>query len=301
MEPAEIVEREDRLGRTVGVLGLLGALAIIIWAFGGIAADFTTLAPDAYAERFEAFSENEGAVLASGVLLALGMALMVPPLTFLFRAAANRSPLVRRSLIGLTIAGPLFLGFSFIAQYAAYKAGADTFIDGAPAGGDINQFAEDTLVDQTAFSIFSSLQIAGLVATLIAVVYTALQAMRAGLLTRFLGTLGMALGAGVILLGPLSLGVFTLFISLLIAGWWRGPRPPAWETGEAIPWPKPGDPPPPSSPEEPADAAEFEGTGRELDDAEGAQQESTESYASEMDADFGASAPAKKKKKKKRT
>jgi len=72
--------------------------------------------------------------------------------------------------------------------------------------------------------------------------------MRAGLLTRFFGTLGMALGAGMLFIVPaialLTIAVWFLWLGLMfidrIPG---GPRPPAWEAGVAIPWPRPGDEP----------------------------------------------------------
>jgi hypothetical protein len=45
---------------------------------------------------------------------------------------------------------------------------------------------------------------------------------------------------------------FVIAMGLLIAGRWPGGRPPAWETGTAMPWPKPGEEP---GPEEPDPAA----------------------------------------------
>ena len=78
-------------------------------------------------------------------------------------------------------------------------------------------------------------------------VYFPLQAMRAGLLTRFFATLGMALGgATILLLGqiliPDTLWFLWLGLLFFIGRTPRG-RPPAWDAGEAIPWPRPGDEP----------------------------------------------------------
>jgi hypothetical protein len=65
--------------------------------------------------------------------------------------------------------------------------------------------------------------------------------MRTGLLSRFWGSLGMALGI-VILLGLLPLAlIWFAYFGLLIVGKVPGGKPPAWEAGEAIPWPTPGE------------------------------------------------------------
>jgi hypothetical protein len=74
-------------------------------------------------------------------------------------------------------------------------------------------------------------------------VLIAIGAMRVGLLTRFLGVLGAIVGA-LILLGPLSgsptwiVQAFWLaMIGALLLGRWPRVPPPAWTSGEAMPWP----------------------------------------------------------------
>ena len=80
-------------------------------------------------------------------------------------------------------------------------------------------------------------------------VYTCLWGVRTGLLTRFHGTLGMALGATFIL-PPLigltlpALLAWFMYFGLLIAGRTPKGRPPAWDAGVAIPPPKAGEDPP---------------------------------------------------------
>ena len=64
--------------------------------------------------------------------------------------------------------------------------------------------------------------------------------MRAGLLTRFVGILGVIVGALVIIpIGPVQVvqPFWLLAIGLLFAGAWPGGAPPAWRTGRAEPWP----------------------------------------------------------------
>lgn len=262
MEPKDVVDREAQNGRSVGVVGLIGVAAILAASFGGLASDFRTA--DGAAEQLERFEGVASEFLASQVLLAIGTLLLIAPLVYLFQAALRRSPAMRRGLIGLTVIAPIFAAASYILSYFAFDSAATVFADNATAAADLDEVAQDTLVDQEAYGIFAGLRFASLLGMVFALVYTSLHAMRVGLLTRFNGTFGMALGVGFLLLGPLSFAVWGLMMSLLIAGWWRGPRPPAWETGEAIPWPKPGEEEPPM-PEEPARPEDFEGSARELD------------------------------------
>jgi hypothetical protein len=79
-----------------------------------------------------------------------------------------------------------------------------------------------------------------------AFVMLSLNAMRAGLLSRFMGILGIIVGALTVLpILPQGLPVVQMFwlgaLGVLYLGVWPGGRGPAWETGEAIPWPTAAD------------------------------------------------------------
>ena len=71
----------------------------------------------------------------------------------------------------------------------------------------------------------------------------ALSAMRAGLVSRFMGILGIIVGALIVLpLLPQGVPIVQVFwlggLAILFLGVWPGGgRGPAWETGEATPWP----------------------------------------------------------------
>lgn len=108
----------------------------------------------------------------------------------------------------------------------------------SPADKRAERIIDDTSLIQA--SIF--LQLIGALSFVIAMVYTSLWALRTGLLTRFWGTLGMALGAALVILPFALLGLLTWFavVGLLLLGFWPGGRPPAWASGTAMPWPKPG-------------------------------------------------------------
>jgi hypothetical protein len=119
----------------------------------------------------------------------------------------------------------------------------ETDSEGKPGEAVANRLVDDSTERQVA----SGLLFPAVLGLVVMMIYVPLQALRAGLLSRFAGSLGVALGASMILILPVALLATLLWIGylgLLYAGWAPGGRPPAWETGEAIPWPKPGEEPP---------------------------------------------------------
>ena len=87
------------------------------------------------------------------------------------------------------------------------------------------------------------LQLVGQLAALlvaVAFVLVSLQAMNQGLLTRFMGYLGMFAGALVlfqITQVPVVQTFWLLAIAYLVSGRWPTGVPPAWRSGRAEPWP----------------------------------------------------------------
>jgi len=81
----------------------------------------------------------------------------------------------------------------------------------------------------------------GRIGLAVALFYSCLFAMRAGLLSRFWGSLGMALGVAALLLLVQFTMIWFIYFGLLLLGRLPGGRPPAWAAGEAIPWPTPGE------------------------------------------------------------
>lgn len=121
--------------------------------------------------------------------------------------------------------------------------------------------AEDVLKDSGSVQFARTLIFPGLLGLVVGLVYISLWSMRTGLLTRFWGTLGMALGVSLVLLPFAQLAILIWFIAVgvLLLDRWPGGRPPAWDAGVAIPWTRPGDEPPEEGP-----GGSVEGQGREI-------------------------------------
>ena len=273
MTPEEIVKRERKRAVPVAATTLIGLMLFFVaGTFGAISASLLN-ADSVDSQTFFDFTDNRGDLLLGTILQSAGLALMAVPLFYLFQAAQARTDAMRPGLIGVTIAGPLFLAVSGIVAFLALDSAADEFVkQGAGLGQPVGEYVDDLLADQSAFGIAQGLGFAGTFGMVIAMVYVSLHAMRVGLLTRFWGTLGMALGVSILFLGILGVLIYFFAMGLLIANRWPRPRPPAWAAGEAIPWPRPGEEESGeavSEADRPADPDEFaatiEGTGTEVD------------------------------------
>ena len=270
-----ILERERRWAKPVA-LATFAALAMLIVSTIVV----SSVSGDGEAEILRAADAHRSDIVLSSILQAVGLALLVFPLVFLFRAAQARSERVRPQLIGLVVAAPLFLAGGALCNAIATNAAAEDFADGKASadlsvkeatrecvsdrGDDKGQFREDfgagraavgecasekveddaatnAVADAGARGLATGLSLGGRLGLAFALAYSCLWAMRTGLLTRFWGSLGMALGIAALLLLIQFTLLWFLYFALLAAGWVPGGRPPAWAAGEAIPWPTPGE------------------------------------------------------------
>lgn len=123
--------------------------------------------------------------------------------------------------------------------------------------------ASAAIKDSTLLKIGQFSGLAGGLSLVVGLLYVGLWSMRTGLLTRFWGSLGMAVGfASIIGFSPLAF-LWFIYVGLMLAGAMRG-RPPAWDAGEAIPWPTPGEKA--AQEMEPSDPDAIDVDSEELDD-----------------------------------
>jgi hypothetical protein len=295
----QTLEWESRWSVPAG-LATLAAVALLI----GGAFVSGPIHGDDKAEILRAAHEHGSALIASGVLQAIGFALLVFPLVVLFRAVRARSDKVRVQLIGLIVAAPLFFAVATLLNAPATKDAATQFVDGQakstltkpeaakecrsdlkdkgaksfgeefePAKGETavaacetnkveNDEADNAISEQTLTNVAEGFSLGGRLGLAVSLLYTCLFAMRVGLLTRFWGSLGMALGAAALLGLVLFLVIWFIYFGLLLLGRLPRGRPPAWAAGEAIPWPTPGEKAAAElEPEDPLDPPPSNGSG----------------------------------------
>jgi MFS family permease len=194
--------------------------------------------------------EHRGAEMISSILQAIGVGLLAAPLYYLFRAASGRSDRMRGQLVGVVIAAPLFLAVLAILSGVSTLHAASDFVStevprltakGVSLSSDhADEIAKETIDDAPLRALAAGFGLAGQLGFVVAMVYTCLYAMRVGLLTRFWGSLGIALGAVSFVFFQFTL-LWFIYLGLLLLARVPGGRPPAWESGESIPWPTPGD------------------------------------------------------------
>src|SRR4051812_48397073 len=181
---------------------------------------------------------HNGAFIVSGVLTALATLVYIVPLLYLYRVTRFRRPQLPPVTRYLAIAGPVV--FAICAVWFQFRQGhaADQFAAGSVK---TNKHAENLLRDAT--TLVAALSLAASIAMGFATLMISLNAMRAGLLSRFMGVLGVILGALFVLpliASPIIQLFWLIALGMLFIGVWPGQgRGPAWETGEAIPWPSP--------------------------------------------------------------
>jgi hypothetical protein len=246
MSRDQILERERHWAKLAGY----AAIAIVPLYIGSIVLDpqgGSVPLTGLDTERFVAIDAHTGGLLLSALARSLAFALMAIPLLYLFRAAQARNPRVSSPMIGFVFIGPALLAAQGLISWAAQTSVASDFVAQLGPGGDIYSQLDDLIEGSTVFDVAANLLFPAILGLIVAMVYVPLQAMRVGLLTRFLATLGMALGASTLFIVPslslLALTIWFGWLGFLILGRTPKGRPPAWEAGEAVPWPKPGEEP----------------------------------------------------------
>lgn len=183
------------------------------------------------------------AFLLSAILEAIGALGLAAVFYYLFRAIRYRTPGVPEAFKWLTVIGPVLLAASIVAYVLDTTSIADTFAngDGAIRGKAGDDRADDLLGDLSPVTL--ALQFAGRLAVAFLYVMLGVRAMRAGLLSRFLGILGVIVGA-VLVIQIVPQAILQLFwlgaVGAIVLDRWPNGRGPAWETGEPDPWPPGG-------------------------------------------------------------
>jgi hypothetical protein len=247
---ADEARRRKQAGAVAIVAGLLtiasGALAAIVYS------DKPTIALiDALREHLSAnppvpglkvrqalfYDTNAVKVLLVSVLLALAAIAMGLALSHLYRSTKARRPELPSVAIVTAIAGASIVAVSELAIAISIVVEVHKL---AGSAHPTDAAARDALQPQAAL-VGGVLRQLGVVVLGAGWIIIALNAMRVGLLTRFMGVLGIIVGGLFIIPLGASLPIVQAFwlvaLGALFLGYWPPGLPPAWVTGEAQPWP----------------------------------------------------------------
>ncbi len=189
-----------------------------------------------------AFERQPAGVLAAAIAQAVGTLLLAVVLYFLFRATRYRVPGLPALALPLAILGSVLAGLSGAGPLLALaEAGKDFVTSPDRSEGRAEDLIRDGIYSTIQYVSYAARAVLGAAFMLIS-----RYAMRAGLLSRFMAYIGIIIGAlfvlSVLVGGPSFILLFWLpALALLFLNRWPGGRGPAWEAGEAIPWPSPAE------------------------------------------------------------
>lgn len=246
--PTFDLHRERRLGRLAGLAGLLSIAAlfaaVVVQARATPPRERVPLGSDAprrgdVGEHLRDFAAARDLHTLALGLRCVSLLLVIAVALFMYDAIRRREPQTSSWLGVLGVAGPVLLALSALAGFLALSGVADAFTRSGPQTAERARelyAGSAALRMSTVFEIFSRVVFG---AWLCWASYLA--AMRIGLLTLFVGVLGI--GAGVANAIPTLASAafaFVLFwvtsVALLALGYWPGGRPPAWDSGRPMPW-----------------------------------------------------------------
>jgi hypothetical protein len=235
MSPAEVLAFEARWRTRAAIGSAVGALLVL----GGGIGLVTTLSSsktDELTSQLLFYDHHSSSLLLATIVAGLGSVCMIAPLVFLFRATQARRPQLPGVALITAVVGPIAAGLGQIALQIVLLNKAHTF---ATTGAQTYAEAKH-LTDAGILKAMQGLVLAGQLSLGFAFVLISLNAMRVGLLTRFMGVLGIIVGVlFVIPLGTLQVvqPFWLLTLTALFLGRWPNGVPPAWQTGKAEPWP----------------------------------------------------------------
>ena len=239
MTPAEHqaqLEWEARVGRPVAAAAFTGAVVSLTAVI--VQATAFQDAPDGDRGALLTIDEKAGQLWAATALRDIGILLLGFVLWYLYRVTRYRQP-IPGLVAPLIPLGPVLLVAASILGQADLVSLASDFTEGSPTEGRAGEERAEDLLDERS-AVGPAIGAGGTLALALALVLIPLNAMRAGILSRFMGIIGILVGALLILpLSPIPIvQVFWLgALGALYLGRWPGGRGPAWETGEAVPWP----------------------------------------------------------------
>lgn len=236
MTTADHLSREPRLRPRLALLS--AASGVLLFAGALISSAGAQPKVQELTVQLLVTNKRTGLEILSALLSALGLLGLGAILVFLFRAVKARKPDAPPAIWIVAMLGAAVAAIGQIAYAVVITGKAHEF---ATHGTQTYPEANALLTSGGV----AGAQYGGLLGSLllaIGFVLIALNAMRVGLLTRFLGYLGIAAAAASLLFigSPPALLIqvaWLLATAYLLSGRWPNGDPPAWAKGQAVPWP----------------------------------------------------------------
>jgi hypothetical protein len=207
---------------------------------GASGQDVDTL-PSLQVPAFEHVTDQSAMFIVMSLAGFLGYLALGWTVAFIGVAARSRIPTLRKFIVYLPIIGGVLLAVGILVSNIGTLLSMQDVLD------NTKRTVADAYDARRSGAVLYAglLTVIGSLGVAVGVVVVALNAMRAGLLTRMLGYIGIAAGALMVLVSLPIVQVFWLIgLGFVLLGRWPGGELPAWKLGQAVPWPTPERPPP---------------------------------------------------------
>jgi hypothetical protein len=191
------------------------------------------------ASEVKFISHHAGPLIAGSVLASIAIAVLTLVLLLLVQATRFRRPETWGPARMLVIAGGASLAVVSVAHQVVAAIETHKFA----VGDDFSNSAVDhALTKATPNLVIDYLDLVAGLSLAVGMIVVMVNAMRVGLITRWMGVVGIISGILIFLpIGGATLEVVPAFwivaMGILYIGKWPNGQPPAWESGEARPWP----------------------------------------------------------------
>src|SRR5581483_10215966 len=175
--------------------------------------------------------------LIGSVVDAVGLISLMTMLIWLHAISRARNVAIRNWIRSLVMAGAVLSAAGAVAYAIVVAIKAHQFV----SSGDQSYVQANALTSGGLFSILPLIAQLGSLLLAAGFIWTSLNGLRVGLLTRPLAYAGVLAGALVLfpigVFVPFVQGFWLVAMSMLFAGRWPNGTPPAWGEGVAVPWP----------------------------------------------------------------
>jgi hypothetical protein len=226
-------EWEARAGRPAAAAAIASLVFFLVSGFYLSAA--LDERPDETRDLLVAADRESGDFVVFGVLQGIALIALIGVLYYLYRATRNRRSQIPQAALVLGILGPVTAAVVAVLRQVELTHLASDFVAAGPRTED----RADDLLSGGTFGLYGGVGLGANIAVGFSMILIALNSMRAGLLSRFMGILGIIVGVFYVI--PLGVQLIQIFwlgaLAALFLDRWPGGRGPAWESGEAIRWP----------------------------------------------------------------
>ena len=224
---------ERKFGRPAAAAAII---SLILGVAAQVVASAAATQEGGAREDLQKLDANAGSALAGTILYCLSVALLALVLLYLLRCVRHRREEASRFAVApLIVVAPLLIAIGSVLLQLDVAGVASDFVEGGPQS---ERRADRLLEDRSPVPVFMGF--AGNIALGFGFIVTCLNAMRAGLLTRFMGILGIIVGALYVLPVPGVGSIIQIFwlgaLAAIFANLWPGGRGEAWETGRPGVW-----------------------------------------------------------------